>query len=518
MKNDGLFSLYPLVPFAIALIFGMVTAHTLFPAVDVLVWCVLLCLSVLIALPAFNHPVFQTWTFLASAYFFGCSAMRMAEDNAAVGLSGVEECYEAVVAGEPVERGKVIRFDALITSGKMTGEKVKVSLFKDTVDRRYRNLAVNSGFRFRSRLTPPGSSSGGATDSNFDYAMYMKVHGFAAQCFVWHEDWRPARVSFLGLSLFQRVTLAGLYCRHKIIEAYRDVGLGGQIFAVIAAMTLGHKTELTTGMKDIYSSSGVSHTLALSGMHLSIIYIIICVMTLRRRPSLLRESFIIVSVWAYVFLVGLPLSVVRAAVMITVYSVIGLGGRDRMSFNVLAFTAIVMLVANPLSLYDVGFQLSFISVASILLLYSPLASLVPKRSGMFSSLAVRLWQMLAVSFCAQLGTAPLVAYYFGNLPVYSLLANVIAVPAVAVILYLAVAMLALYLVPVVRTFLASMLVFVVSTLNSALSDISSLPYASIEGIRFDAVLVFIAYALMLTAYLLLRILLTKADRWHTNVR
>lgn len=522
MKDIALFSLYPLVPFVIALVLGMMTAHFFFSSVGVFVWCVFLCLSVLVSLPSFNHPVFQTWTLLASAFFFGCSAMCLSEQNSSVPLSGAVEDYEAVVAGEPVEHGKVVRFDAIITSGRLCGEKVRVSLFRDTVEGRYRGLTVNSGIRFRSRLTAPGSlagkSSGKPSDSNFDYAMYLKVHGIAAQCFVWHEDWRPARVSLLDLSLFQRIALAGLYYRHKLIEAYRDVGLSGQVFAVTAAMTLGHKTDLTAETKGAYSSSGVSHTLALSGMHLSIIYIIISLFTLRRRPSLLRELFIIVSVWAYVFLVGMPLSVVRAAVMITVYSIVGLGGRDRMSLNVLAFTAIVMLIANPLSLYDAGFQLSFISVASIMLLYPPLASLFSERFRRSHPLLVRLWQMLSVSFCAQLGTAPLVAYYFGSLPVYSLLANVIAVPAVAAILYLSAAMLALFFVPAVRSAVASLLIFIVSSLNSALTAISSLPFASIGGIRLNTVQVFIAYALMLTAYLFLRILFTKADRWYSNIR
>lgn len=517
MRSNTLFSLYPLVPVVTSLILGLVTSHLLLPSVGPAVWIVFLCLSVLAGFLSATRPFFQSWSLLFSVFFFGAALMRLTDEKSVVPLTGIEEDLEAVVASEPIGRGRVVRFDALVTSGRLCGEKVRVAVLKDTATHRYRALVTGCGIRFRSRLEYPEKfTSDNAAGSGFDYAEYLKIHGIVATAFVRHGDWRSADVSLLGLPLAKRVALAGLYYRHRLIERYRHSGLAGQVLAVTAAMTLGHKAELSADIKDAYSLSGVSHTLALSGMHLGIIYFIISLMTLRRRPSLLRELFILVSVWGYVFLVGMPLSVVRAAVMITVYSFVGLGGRDRMSLNVLAFTAIVMLIVNPLSLYDAGFQLSFISVASILILYPPLSSLLDGRFRTSGPLLRRLWQIPSVSFCAQLGTAPLIAYYFGRLPVYSLLANVVAVPVVAVILYLAVAMLALSFIPFVRGVAAAALTVIVSGLNAFLIRISSLPFSSIDGITLTSGQVVCVYAFMASVCFILHILFTRADRWHYN--
>ena len=285
--------------------------------------------------------------------------------------------------------------------------------------------------------------------------------------------------------------------RAKLLDRLSESGVDGSAYAVVAAMALGDKSQLTRELKDAYAISGASHILALSGLHLGIIYTLLSLLLSRRRWQMVSQIVIIVSIWLFVFLVGLSASVVRSAVMVTVYALLSLGHRDKLSVNTLAFAAIVMLLFNPLSLFDVGFQLSFMAVLAILLFY-PLFENLWSQPFLLDHRVFRwLWTMLAVSCAAQIGVAPLIAYYFGRFSCYFLLANLVVVPAAALILYLSLSVL---LIPS----LAYLLIYIVDTLNQLLVSIAALPGASIEGLHPTPLQVWMVYVIIGAVYLLLR--------------
>ena len=120
-------------------------------------------------------------------------------------------------------------------------------------------------------------------------------------------------------------------------------------------MALCDKSALTKELRETYSKTGASHILALSGLHLGIIYALLSMLIVGRRWQMITQVAIILSIWAFVFLVGMSASVVRSAVMLTVYALLAIGHRHKMSVNTLAFTAIVMLLVTPKALFDVGF-------------------------------------------------------------------------------------------------------------------------------------------------------------------
>ena len=284
--------------------------------------------------------------------------------------------------------------------------------------------------------------------------------------------------------------------RAKLLERLSESGVDGSVYAVVAAMTLGDKSQLTKELRDIYAVSGASHILALSGLHLGIIYTLLSLLLSRRRWQVISQVVIIVCIWLFVFLVGMSASVVRSAVMITVYALLSLGHRDKMSVNTLAFAAIVMLLFNPKSLFDVGFQLSFMAVLAILLFY-PLFESVWSQQFLFDHrLFSWLWTMLAVSCAAQIGVAPLIAYYFGRISCYFLLTNLVVVPAATLILYLSLLVL---LIPS----LAYLLIYIVDALNQLLSWIAMLPGASIEGLHPTPLQVWMTYVIIGAVYGLL---------------
>ena len=197
--------------------------------------------------------------------------------------------------------------------------------------------------------------------------------------FVFWNRWRKVELDLSPLSRLDRTALAALQMRQSMLHRYEHLGFDDDRLAVAIAMTLGDKSRLTNDLREVYSISGASHVLALSGLHIGIIYALMVLVVGYRRLGWLREVVVILGIWAYAFFTGLSPSVVRAAVMITVYSIVSLANRDRMSLNTLALTAIIMLVWNPLYLYDVGFQMSFMAVLFILLFYPTLFALLPER-------------------------------------------------------------------------------------------------------------------------------------------
>ena len=352
--------------------------------------------------------------------------------------------YEAVVFSEPVEKTKTMAVDIMLVQN---GQKLKCYFYKDE---RSKGLRIGDGLRIQSRI-------GGSV-------------------FVASWKWRKARVSLEGLSRLERTRLYFLKLRSRLLQRLAVEGQKDVSYAVVAAMVLGDKSALTKELRDVYAVTGASHVLALSGLHLGIIYTLLSLLIVGRRWQMISQVLIVLCIWAFVFLVGMSTSVIRSATMFTVYALLSLGHRDKMTVNTLAFTAIVMLMFHPLSLYDVGFQMSFMAVFAILVLM-PLMMRVFSMAYLLSHQTLRwIWSMVAVSCAAQIGVAPLIAYYFGRFSTYFLLTNLIVIPAATLILWLS---------PVVLVFpsLAYLLLYIVKCLNTVLGQIAVWPGASIEALH-----------------------------------
>ena len=284
--------------------------------------------------------------------------------------------------------------------------------------------------------------------------------------------------------------------REKLLNRFSDNGINGDAYAVVAAMSLGDKSALTHNLKDTYSVSGASHVLALSGLHLGIIYMLFSLFLPRRRWPALSQLVIILFIWAFVFLVGMSVSVVRSAIMLTVYGLLSIGNRDKMSVNALAFTAIVMLMWNPAWLFDVGFQMSFMAVLAILLFVPLFEDVFPAEYLMEHRWIKSIWGLTAVSCSAQLGVAPLIAFYFGRFSTYFLLTNFIVIPAAMVILWLSIVVIAF-------PSLAYILLYIVELLNTSLNHISAIPGACIDNLHPSVLQVVLIYILIFCSYLLI---------------
>lgn len=305
------------------------------------------------------------------------------------------------------------------------------------------------------------------------------------------NDLRPAKVmTGRDLSSFDKTILAAQGFRDKISQRMQALGIKGQDYAVIAAMTLGDKAALSKDTKEVYSISGASHILAVSGLHIGIIFQFFVLLMGGKRRSVLTVSLSLVAIWMYVLFIGMPASAIRSATMISICCYALVAHKEALSVNNLCFAYVVMLLVRPLYLFDISFQMSFLAVFSILLW---IPSQRPGRST--SRIAGWCGDLFRMSLAAQIGTMPLIVYYFGRISCYSLLTSFIAIPAATFILYLSVSAILLApftLIPHVAGLttpllhaVASSLVGITQTCNTALRFSSMLPGASIEGIKIN---------------------------------
>lgn len=462
MKNK-LFGEAPLLRLAVCLMAGIVigndveAGHWLLPV---------LAGAVVLALLLWKKALLQSVAIAVCFVLLGWLLTARQKESLRVQWPEEEVKYEAVVLSEPQEKPKTMAVDIILVK---SGQKLKGYFYKDE---RSRGLRIGDGLSIQSQIRENSNWHRGA----FDYRRYLEIHGFTGSTFVSSWKWQKVRASLEGLSRLERTKLYFLRLRTRLLKRLAVDESSGDQYAVVAAMALGDKSALTKELKEVYAVTGASHVLALSGLHLGIIYTLLSLLIIGRRWQMVSQMLIVLCIWAFVFLVGMSTSVVRSATMLTAYALLSLGYRDKMTVNTLAFTAIVMLMVHPLSLYDVGFQMSFMAVLAILVFMPLLEGLFPTEYLLTHQSVRWLWSMVAVSVSAQIGVAPLIAYYFGRFSTFFLLTNFIVIPAATLILWLS---------PVVLLFpsLAYLLLYIVKCLNTVLGQMAAWPGASIEALH-----------------------------------
>jgi len=483
MENKVFWKEAPLVRLAVCLMAGIIVGDTFVVGQWLLV---VLVAMVVVALLLRKHEHGQSIAIAVCFVVLGWLLMERQKALLVVDWPEGEMCYEAVVVSEPVEKPKTMAVDVLLAK---SGRKLKCYFYKDD---RSRALHIGDGLKIQSRIEANSEWRRGT----FDYRRYLEIHGFTGRTVVASWKWQKAKVSLKQLSRLERMRLTFLKYRNQLLSRLNPVAEeNDDAYAVVAAMALGDKSALTQELKDVYSVTGASHILALSGLHMGIIYTLLSLFVFSRRWQMLSQIIIMLSIWGFVFLVGMSTSVMRSAVMLSVYALLSLGHRDRMSVNTLAFTAIVMLMVSPMSLFDVGFQMSYMAVFSILLFVPLVEGIFPAEYLMSHRVVRWLWGMVTVSLSAQIGTAPLITYYFGRFSCYFLPTNFIVIPAAMLILYLSLVVL---LVPS----LAFVLFDIVAMLNGLLTKMASIPGASIDNLHPTKIQTTMIYVIIVAVYLL----------------
>lgn len=496
--------MYPFLRIAIVLVAGIMTGDVLYGHVSVrlVLWILvaLVCATV-VAYKKADGKKLTTLLLMLDVFVLGIWNVGMVEQRLDVPINRGAEMYDAVVAERPVVGQRTIRCVLAVAEGRLAGQRIIAFFQKDSAIGDVQRLAVGDGVRVVSRLKPI-TNSRRLQNGHFDYVRYQHIHGVVARTYINKDSWKRSRVSMRRLGVMQRVLIGMRSARDRLLSHNEKHNMSESAYAVVAAMTMGDRSGLTRELRQSYAASGASHVLALSGLHLGVIYGLLSLIFVHRRMRVLGQVLAMVAIWAYAALVGMPPSVLRSATMLTIFAFVVLTGRRQVSLNTLAFAAVVQLVVSPLSLWDVGFQMSFLAVLGIVMLNMRLGNLATPVWLSRWRVIGWVWSLVKVSLAAQLAVAPLSMYYFGTFPCYFLLTNLVAIPLATIIVYTSIVMYALgfwvWMQGVVATFVGWM----ATLMNASLGFIASLPGACMYGVHINARQVWLMYALLLVAYLM----------------
>ncbi|MFT5779638.1 MAG: competence protein ComEC [Crocinitomicaceae bacterium] len=267
--------------------------------------------------------------------------------------------------------------------------------------------------------------------------------------------------------------------------------------AVAKALILGDKSLLRPELKRSFSSAGAMHVLAVSGLHVGIILELLLFLFGRFPRIFSKNAAVIIALvilWTYAAVVGFSPSVVRATFMFTLLAVAKMMSRQSNSLNVLLFSACIMLFTDPLLLYDIGFQLSYLAMAGILLLYRPIES----TFYISNRILKKIWQGTAVGISAQLFTLPVTLYYFHQFPNYFMLTNVGMMVFAGLVLGAGLLLFATSWMASVGQVIAVILGMTLTTMILFVETIENIPGAVSFGFTIPWYVILAAYLLLFT--------------------
>ena len=338
---------------------------------------------------------------------------------------------QATIHEPPVVKPRSVKAEVsvnMVINGrqkKMTSGKLLLYFSKDSslADLRYGDMIL-----MNNKLQPIRNSG---NPGAFDYERYAAFQGLYQQVFLTSKDW--VRLQGSG----------GNHFRHFLFETRQYVLSALKRYipnrhnepGIAEALLIGYKEDLDKDLVQAYSNTGVVHIIAISGLHLGLIYAVL-LWLLNRVPVLKRSRhakvvLLISSLWLFALLTGGSASVLRSAVMFTVIVAGKYYFRQSSVYNSLATSAFILLCYNPFFLWDVGFQLSYCAVIGIV----SLQQFIYRQWYISNWCGRQLWSMASVTIAAQLTAFPLCIYYFHQFPNMFLLTNLVAVPLSTVILF-----------------------------------------------------------------------------------
>ncbi len=331
----------------------------------------------------------------------------------------------------------------------------------------------------------------------FDYKKHLGQKRIYRQVYLSVDSWTKTDKS--KLSIICRAE----QIRENLLKIYRSQPIGETEFEILSALTLGYKRELDPETKRVFSASGASHVLAVSGLHVGIVFWVITLLLgfLQKQKSG-RIIFMAISVsflWFYAVITGLSPSVTRASAMFTIFVIGENLNRKSNIYNSLAASAFILLLINPNNLYDVGFQLSYTAVFGIVFLQPKIGKLIYVKSKFIRFF----WSLITVSIAAQIATFPLTTYYFGQFPTYFWITNSFVIPAVMVLIPMGILLLFVSKIYIISNFLAVVLNYMIKLTYFLLSFIDQLPFAvleiSINQVQFIFILAIVGSAFIYMA-------------------
>jgi len=326
-------------------------------------------------------------------------------------------------------------------------------------------------------LKSPQPITNNGNPGSFDIKRYQAFQQIYFQVYVQSSDYHIQ--SFKKINWLKQQII----CLRKYTVSVLQKSIKNEMELGIAeALLIGYKNDLDKELVKSYSNTGVIHIIAISGLHLGIIYIIL-VWIFKRLPIIKKSIFIksigiIICLWIFTLLTGASASVLRSAVMFTFVIIGKMQNREVSIYNSLAASAFVLLCYNPYFLWDVGFQLSYLALIGIVWLQKPIELLWNPENYFVK----KIWEMSAITSAAQIITFPICLYHFHQFPNLFLISNLLAVPLSTIILFEELILLCFSWNGLLEKYIGLFIEKSVSLLNSIIVHLNEIPYSVSKNI------------------------------------
>ncbi|MBM3415104.1 MAG: ComEC family competence protein [Bacteroidetes bacterium] len=486
----------PFVKLLLAFAAGIILQLHLQPVLYI--WLILLltglvCLTGFLFLPFFSRFKFAFFTGLAIAIIFAAAGGILAwnkdvrKDKDWLGHTYKNgEAIIAVLDEPPVEKTKSFKADAnvqyVIRDGLQIPVRCRLILYfrKDSAsqtDSLPLQLSYGSKIIFKNPLQEIKNSG---NPGGFDYKRYSLFRGITYQVFLKRDEYEiiPGRTVNPAKQVIYSTRQKVLNILRKNIPGPKELGLA-------EALLIGYKDDLDQSLVQSYTNTGVVHIIAISGLHLGLIYWLLALLlkplTRNKKTKWLRPLLIITGLWGFSLLAGAQPSVLRSAFM---FSFIVLGetfSRKTSIYNTMAVSAFLLLCINPYGLWDVGFQLSYAAVLSIIIFMRPIYNWFYIKNKALDFI----WKLNAVTLAAQILTIPLSIYHFHQFPLLFFLTNFLAVPLSSIILLGEILLCCISFIPAAAMLLGKALFWLIWVMNTYVEQVELIPGSLWDGLQIS---------------------------------
>ena len=329
----------------------------------------------------------------------------------------------------------------------------------------------------------------------FDYKSYLSKKYIFNQIFT--EKSKLLSLDKTKHTLFGYAALL----REEINDKLNQFDLKEGELAIINALLLGQRQDISKEIYNSYTQAGAIHILAVSGLHVGIILLLLNFvfkpLDYFKNGNYLKLIIIVTLLWSYAVIAGLSASVVRAVTMFTAVAIGMHLKRQTNVFNTLAISIFFLLLIKPMFLFDVGFQLSYLAVFAIVIIQPMIETIWSPKLKIVNFF----WKIFTVTLAAQVGIIPISLYYFHQFPGLFFVSNLIIIPCLGVILGFGILVIILALINILPEFLATSYGWIISLMNAFVSWVSNQEAFLIKNISFSLGQVLISYLIITTLVL-----------------
>ncbi|WP_405292492.1 ComEC/Rec2 family competence protein [Algibacter sp. Ld11] len=350
--------------------------------------------------------------------------------------------------------------DVLQVDTKPTKGKSLLSIKKDTINP---SLNVDDIYSTKSSFNSLGYP---LNPFQFDYESYLEKK------YIYHQVSLKRHELFLINDNTHTVFGYANSTRQFINSKLKKYHFKPDELAVINALFLGQRQDLSEDIYNDYRNAGAIHILAISGLHIGVILILLNwslkPMERLKFGKLQKAILILIILWSFAIIAGLTASVTRAVTMFSIVAIAKNLNRPTNIYNTLAISVFILLLLKPLYIFDVGFQLSYMAVLAIVYIDPMIYKLWQPKNKLLDIY----WHTITISIAAQFGIAPLLLFYFHQFAGLFLLSSIIIIPPLAIILGLGIVVILMASLNILPLFLADFFGYIISGMNYIMSVIS----------------------------------------------